>query len=64
MSTRDIHNQIKDLYGIKISAKYVSYITDLVIEHAKLWQNRTLESVYQFVFMDAINYKVREKILK
>ena len=60
MSTRDIHDQIKDLYGIEISAEYVSHITDVVIEHARLWQNRPLEPVYPFVFMDAIHYKVKE----
>ena len=60
MSTRDIHDQIKDLYGIEISAEYVSHITDVVIEQARLWQNRPLESVYPFIFMDAIHYKVRE----
>ena len=60
MSTRDIHDQIKDLYGIEISAEYVSHITDVVIEHARLWQNRPLGSVYPFVFMDAIYYKVKE----
>ena len=60
MSTRDIHDQIKDLYGIEISAEYVSHITDIVIEHARLWQNRPLEPVYPFVFMDAIHYKVKE----
>ena len=61
MSTRDIHDQIQDLYGIEISAEHVSHITDKVIEQAKMWQNRPLESVYPFVFMDAIHYKVREE---
>ena len=51
MSTRGIHDQIKDLYGIEISADYVSHITDVVIENARLWQNRHLGSVYTFVFM-------------
>ena len=61
MSTRDIHDQIQDLYGIEISAEHVSHITDKMIEQAKMWQNRPLESVYPFVFMDAIHYKVREE---
>ena len=60
ISTRDIHDQVKDLYGIDISAEYVSHITDVVIEHARLWQNRPLEPVYPFVFMGAIHYKVKE----
>jgi len=38
MSTRDIQDQIKDLYGIEISAEHVSHITDRVIEYAKMWQ--------------------------
>ena len=60
MSTRDIHDEIKDLYGIEISAEYVSHITDAVIEQLRLWQSRTLEPVYPFIFMDAIHYKVKE----
>lgn len=60
MSTRDIHDQIKDLYGIEISAQQVSQITNFVIESAKEWQNRPLDPIYPFVFMDAIHYKVRD----
>ena len=60
MSTRDIHDQIKDLYGIEISAQQVSQITNFVIESAKEWQNRPLDPISAFVFMDAIHYKVRD----
>ncbi|MBY1555015.1 IS256 family transposase [Clostridioides difficile] len=60
MSTRDIHDQILDLYGIEISADQVSNITNVIIQRAKEWQNRPLEQVYPFVFMDAIHYKVRD----
>lgn len=60
MSTRDIHDQIKDIYGIEVSAEMVSKITDNVIPYIKEWQNRPLQRVYPFVFMDAIHYKVRE----
>lgn len=59
MSTRDIHNQIKNLYGIEISAQQVSQITNFVIESAKEWQNRPLDPIYPSVFMYAIHYKVR-----
>ena len=38
----------------------VSKITDNIIPQIKEWQNRPLESIYPFVFMDAIHYKVRE----
>lgn len=60
MSTRDIHDQLKDIYGIELSADMVSEMTDSIIPHIKEWQNRPLESIYPFVFMDAIHYKVRE----
>lgn len=60
MSTRDIHDQMKEIYGIELSAEMVSKITDSIIPQIREWQNRPLESVYPFVFMDAIHYKVRE----
>ena len=61
MSTRDIHDQILDLYGLEISAEQVSMITNTILDKAKEWQNRPLEPVYPFVFMDAIHYKVRDE---
>ena len=59
MTTRDIHDQIKDLYGVEISAELVSKITDKIIPHIKEWQSNPLDDVYPFVFMDAIHFKVR-----
>jgi len=61
MSTRDIHAQINDLYGVELSAEIVSRITDSVLPHVQEWQKRPLEPVYPFVFLDAIHYKVREE---
>ncbi|QCX33447.1 IS256 family transposase [Caloramator sp. E03] len=61
MSTRDIQDQIKDLYGIDISPELVSKITDRIIPEVKEWQSRPLEKIYSFIFMDAIHYKVREE---
>ena len=66
MSTRDIHDQLQDLYGIEVSAEMVSKITDKVLPQVKeyptgrIWQSRPLAPVYPFVFMDCIHYKVRE----
>lgn len=61
MSTRDIHDQLNDLYGIGVSAEMVSKITDKILPQVKEWQSRPLDPVYPFVFMDCIHYKVREK---
>ncbi|MEW8974094.1 MAG: IS256 family transposase [Tissierellaceae bacterium] len=60
MSTRDIHEQMKEIYGIEISAEMVSKMTDSIIPNIREWQNRPLNPIYPFVFMDAIHYKVRE----
>lgn len=60
MTTRDIHDQIKELYGVEISAELVSKITERILPTVHEWQNRPLEKTYSFVFMDAVHYKVRE----
>ena len=61
MSTRDIHDQLLDLYGIEMSAEMVSKITDKILPEIREWQSRPLNPVYPFVFMDCIHYKVREE---
>ena len=60
LSTRDIYDQLQDLYGIELSADMVSKITDKILPEIKEWQSRPLEPVYPFIFMDAIHYKIRE----
>lgn len=60
MSTRDIHDQLQDLYGIEVSAEMVSKITDKILIDIKEWQSRPLNAAYPFIFMDAIHYKVRD----
>ncbi len=62
MSTRDIHDQVKDIYGIELSADMVSKITDRIIPEIKEWQNRPLDTVYPFVFMDAMLCKAFDNI--
>ena len=60
MSQRDISEQIKSLYDVEISDGLVSKIVEKVTPEVNAWQNRPLESVYPFIFMDAIHYKVKE----
>lgn len=61
MTTRDIAEQVKNLYDVDISADMVSNITNRIIPIVTEWQSRPLEKAYSFVFMDAIHYKVREE---
>lgn len=60
MSTSDIEEQIKDIYGYSVSSSTISRITDRVTEDIQKWQNRTLEPMYFVVWMDGISFKVRE----
>ena len=60
MSYRDIGTQVEDLYGIKVSTATLSAITDKIIAEVREWQQRPLESVYPFVWLDAIHYKVKD----
>ena len=56
MTTRDISEQVKELYGVDVSAETVSNITNKILPLVAEWQSRPLEKTYSFVFMDAIHY--------
>lgn len=60
LTTREINEQVQDLYGIEVSATMVSNITDQIIPEIKDWQNRPLDSVYPIIFIDAVHFSVRE----
>jgi len=60
MSYNDICKHLEDLYGLTVSPSTLTIITDKIIEDVKAWQNRPLESVYPFMWLDAIHYKVKE----
>lgn len=60
LTTREINEQIQDLYGIEVSATMVSNITDQIIPEIKEWQDRPLDEVYPIVFIDAVHFSVRE----
>ncbi|OYO87070.1 hypothetical protein B7359_18140 [Clostridioides difficile] len=59
MSTRNISNPLKSIYGIDISHSLIAKTTDKVIPLAHEWQNRPLDMIYPIVSIDAIHYKVR-----
>jgi len=60
LSTRDINESIRDLYGIEVSAAMVSNITDKIIPKIKEWQERPLDDVYPICFIDAVHFSVRQ----
>lgn len=66
MTTSDITEQIKEIYGLDVSKSFISDITTKMTGHIESWQNRPLESMYCLLWMDCIVIKVRQdhKIIK
>lgn len=61
MSTRDIEDQMKDIYGIEVSPTLVSKVTDKIMPQIAEWQSRPLDRIYPIVYLDAIHFKVRQE---
>lgn len=60
LSTRQISEQIDDIYGFDVSEGMVSDITDKLLPQIEEWQNRPLSEVYPIIFIDAVHFSVRE----
>lgn len=59
MSTREISAHIEEIYGVEVSADFISTVTDSVLDDIREWQNRPLDECYPVVFFDAIRVKIR-----
>ncbi len=59
MTTRDIQAHFMEVYGVEVSASFISQVTNGVMEEVKAWQNRPLESVDPIVYLDALVVRSR-----
>lgn len=59
MSYKDIRKHIADLYGLEVSDGAITSITDKLLPQLQAWQQRPLDAVYPFVWLDAIYYKIK-----
>jgi len=60
MSYRDIRGHIQDMYGVEVSEATITAVTDQLIPELKAWQARSLDTLYPFIWLDAIHYKIKE----
>ena len=60
MTTREIQGHLLEIYGTEVSPQLISDVTDTVMERAKAWQNRPVDSVYPIVYLDALFISIRE----
>lgn len=60
MSYRDIQSHIADIYGLDVSDGAITNITNRLLPELQEWQQRPLDTVYPFVWLDAVHYKIKE----
>jgi len=60
-SVEDVRHQLRELYGLEVSAGTISAVTDRVWEEIIIWQQRPLASCYAIIYLDAIHFKVRDQ---
>ena len=60
LSTREIQQHLEEIYQVEVSPALISNVTDEVIDEVKAWQNRPLEELYPIVYLDALQFKVRD----
>lgn len=59
ISTRALRDYIQEMYATDMSPAEISRITDSVLPAVQEWRNSPLETVYPFVFLDCMFFKVR-----
>ncbi len=60
LSTREIQQHLEEIYGVEVTAGLISSVTDEVLDEVKTWQNRQLDAIYPIMYLDAIQFKVRD----
>ncbi len=60
LSTRQISEQIEDIYGFEVSEGMVSDVTNKLLPEIEDWQHRPLSPIYPVVFIDAVHFSVRD----
>lgn len=59
MTTSDIEEQVREIYGVQVSSGTISNITNKLLDNIRQWQDRPLENVYFVLWMDGIALKIR-----
>ena len=60
LSTRQISEQIEDIYGFDVSEGMISDVTNKLLPEIEDWQHRPLSQIYPVVFIDAVHFSVRD----
>ncbi len=60
LTTRQISDQIEDIYGFEVSEGMISDITDKLLPEIEDWQQRPLSQVYPMIYIDTVQFSVRD----
>ena len=60
LSTREIQMHLEEIYQVEVSPGLISAVTEEVIDEVRAWQNRQLDEVYPIIYLDALQFKVRD----
>ena len=60
LTTRQISEQIEDIYGFECSEGFISDVSDKILQDIEDWQNRALDEIYPVLYIDAVHFSVRE----
>ena len=62
MSNREISAHMKEIYGVGVSAEFISRVTDEVLEDVRAWRSRPLQDFLSGGLFDALRVKVKTAI--
>ena len=60
LSTREIQEELTELYGAEVSATLISNVTNSVLEDVQAWQARPLDPLYPILYFDCLFVKSRQ----
>lgn len=60
MTTRDIAETFKEMYGAEVSHTLISKVTEAVIDEVIAWQARPLDEIYPILYLDCIVIKCHQ----
>ena len=60
LSTREIQQHLEEIYQVEVSPALISSVTNEIIDEVKAWQDRQLDEVYPILYLDALQFKVRD----
>src|SRR6478736_9861791 len=60
LSTREIQQHLEEIYHVEVSPALISSVTEEVLDEVRTWQNRQLDEVYPIMYLDALQFKVRD----